>query len=167
MNTQVKTGTSLTTKAYAFPIIRLADLYLYYAEALNEVKGAPDAMVYEYIDLVRERAGLEGVVNSWNAHSSNPTKPTTKEGMRKIIQQERMIEMSFEGDRFWDLRRWKLAKNYMNKPIKGWTVLENGVDEYYTVKTLYSPTFSERDYLWPIPEYEIINHPSLIQNPGW
>ena len=37
----------------------------------------------------------------------------------------------------------------------------------YTVRTLYNPTFSERDYLWPIPENEIIKSPSLIQNPGW
>ena len=75
--------------------------------------------------------------------------------------------MSFEGTRFWDLRRWKLAKKFMNKPIKGWNVLENIQDNYYTVKVLYTPTFSEKDYLWPIPEDEIIKNPSLIQNPGW
>lgn len=167
MNTQVKNGNELSTKRYSFPIIRLADLYLYYAEALNESKGTPDAAVYEYIDLVRERAGLQKVVTSWATSSNNPSKPLTKNGMRDIIQQERMIEMSFEGNRFWDLRRWKLAKQYMNKPIKGWNVLENSVDDYYTVKTLFNPTFSERDYFWPIPENEIIRNPSLIQNPGW
>ena len=167
MKTQVKNGTSLNTKNYAFPLVRLADLYLYYAEALNEVKGSPNNEVYEYIDLVRERAGLSSVVESWANFSSNPSKPSTKEGMRDIIHQERMIEMSFEGARFWDLRRWKLAKEYMNKPIKGWNVLENPVDDYYTVKVLYSPTFSERDYLWPIPEGEVIKNPNLIQNPGW
>ncbi|MCK0158032.1 RagB/SusD family nutrient uptake outer membrane protein [Cellulophaga sp. F20128] len=165
--TQVNTGQSLSTTRYAFPIIRLADLYLYYAEALNESKTAPDAQVYEYIDLVRERAGLSSVVDSWSAFSSNPSKPTTKNGMREIIQQERMIEMSFEGARFWDLRRWKLAKDYMNKPIKGWNVLENDADDYYTIRTLYNPTYSEKDYLWPIPETETIKDPSLIQNPGW
>jgi len=165
--TQVNTGTSLSTTRYAFPILRLADLYLYYAEALNESKAAPDAQVYEYIDLVRERAGLSSVVDSWSGFSNNPSKPTTKVGMRKIIQQERMIEMSFEGARFWDLRRWKLAKEFMNKPIKGWNVLENDADDYYTIRTLYNPTYSEKDYLWPIPETETINDPSLIQNPGW
>ncbi|UMB60286.1 RagB/SusD family nutrient uptake outer membrane protein [Lutibacter sp. A80] len=156
-----------TATRYAFPIIRLADLYLYYAEALNEVKAAPDAEVYEYIDKVRERAGLETVVDSWSAYSSNPTKPFSKEGMREIIQQERMIELSFEGARFWDLRRWKLSKQYMSLPIKGWNVLETPVDDYYTVTTLYFPRFSEKDYLWPIPESETIKNPDLIQNPGW
>lgn len=51
--------------AYPFPIVRLADLYLLYAEVLNEVKSAPDDEVYKYIDLVRKRASLEGVVDSW------------------------------------------------------------------------------------------------------
>ena len=142
-------------------------MYLYYAEALNESKGAPDGEVYQYIDLVRKRSGLGTVVDSWRDFSINPAKPLTKTGMREIIQQERMIEMSFEGTRFWDLRRWKLAKKFMNKPIKGWNVLENAQDNYYTVKVLYNPTFSEKDYLWPIPENEIIRNPSLIQNPGW
>lgn len=165
--TQVNAGRSLSTTRYAFPILRLADLYLYYAEALNESKSAPDAQVYEYIDLVRERAGLGSVVDSWSGFSNNPGKPTTKVGMREIIHQERMIEMSFEGTRFWDLRRWKRAKEFMNKPIKGWNVLENDAEDYYTVRTLYNPTYSEKDYLWPIPESETINDPDLIQNPGW
>ncbi len=160
-------GDNLNATRYSFPIIRLADLYLYYAEALNETKAAPDASVYQYIDLVRKRAGLDGVVNSWANFSKNPGKPSSKSGMRDIIRQERMIEMSFEGDRFWDLRRWKLAKYYMNRPIKGWNGQGETRAEYYNVKTLFTPTFSERDYLWPIPENEIIRQPGLIQNPGW
>ncbi len=167
MKTLVQNGTKFTSKRFAFPIVRLADLYLYYAEALNESKGSPDNEVYEYIDLVRERGGLKSVVSSWGKYSKNPSKPSTKQGMREIIQRERMIEMSFEGTRFWDLRRWKLAKKHMNKPIKGWNILEKDINEYYTVKVLYNPTFSEKDYLWPIPEGEIIKNPSLIQNPGW
>jgi len=167
LKSTVGNGQSLSRSRYAFPIIRLADIYLYYAEALNESKGNPDAEVYEYIDKVRERAGLEPVVDSWRAHSSNPSKPSTKEGMRNIIQQERMIEMSFEGKRFWDLRRWKLSRKYMTKPIKGWSVLEKEVNKYYTITTLFSPTFEEKDYLWPIPESEILKNPNLIQNPGW
>ncbi|MBJ6366669.1 RagB/SusD family nutrient uptake outer membrane protein [Snuella sedimenti] len=167
IKTTVRNGTSLNADRYAFPIIRLADLYLYYAEALNEVKGTPDNEVYEYIDLVRERAGLDGVVQSWANHSNEPTKPSTKSGMREIIQQERMIELAFEGARFWDLRRWKLTERYMNKPIKGWNVLAQDAEDYYNVKTLYNPSFTQKDYLWPIAEGEIVNNPNLIQNPGW
>lgn len=59
------TDNGLSTERYAFPIIRLADLYLMYAEALNETLNTPNNDVYTYIDLVRERAGLDGVKESW------------------------------------------------------------------------------------------------------
>ncbi len=167
MDTEIAGGTRLAVVRYPFPIIRLADLYLYYSEALNESKTAPDGEVYQYIDLVRARAGLDGIVDSWSSHSNNPNKPLTKEGMRSIIQQERLIEFAFEGGRFWDLRRWKLLKDYMNKPIKGWSVEESELEDYYTPRVIFSPTFSERDYFWPIPEVETINNPRLIQNLGW
>src|SRR5690606_25119174 len=121
----------------------------------------------QYIDEVRKRAGLKGVVESWSNYSDQPSKVLNKSGMRNIIQKERMIELAFEGPRFWDLRRWKLAEQYMNRPIKGWSVLDTDADDYYNVKTLYSPTFSQKDYLWPIAEGEIINNPNLRQNPGW
>lgn len=157
----------LSPRGYAWPIIRLADLYLMYAEALNESKAAPDNSVYEYIDRVRARAGLAGVVNSWNAYSSNPSKPSTKEGMRAIIHQERMIELVFEGNRFWDLRRWKRASEYMNQPIQGWNIEGETTEIYYNVKTLYQPTFVTKDYLWPLSLNTILRNKNLVQNPGW
>ena len=72
-----------TIKGYSFPIIRLSDLYLMYAEALNEVKESPDSEVYEYIQKVRDKAGLDDggdLVNTWQLYSSNPSKPSSKEG---------------------------------------------------------------------------------------
>ncbi|MBN1927555.1 MAG: RagB/SusD family nutrient uptake outer membrane protein [Prolixibacteraceae bacterium] len=151
---------------FPFPIIRLADVYLLYAEALNEVKDAPDEEVYRYIDMVRERAGLKGVVESWNAHSSNPDKPKSKAGMRDIIHHERAIELAFEGARFWDLRRWKLAEKYMNKPIQGWNISGRNLD-FYKVVTIFTPQFEFKDYFWPIKEEELIKNPNLVQNLGW
>ncbi len=167
LKTSLVDGKSLKVYPYSFPIIRLADLYLYYAEALNEIKSAPDAEVYEYIDKVRKRAGLAGVVESWATYSNNPGKPGTKEGMRAIIQRERMIEMAFEGGRFWDLRRWKLSNDYMNTPIKGWNVLGETAKDYYNVRVIYNPLYSEKNYLWPIKEYEMVTNPNIVQNPGW
>lgn len=171
-NSAINTNTMLAYYEYPFPIIRLGDLYLLYAEALNETKATPDAEVYEYIDLIRERAGLEGVVDSWAQYSSNPSKPTTKEGMREIIKQERLIELAFEGQRFWDLRRWKDAAKYLNEPIKGWNVGGKGLD-FYKVTTVYPQPgdpvtpYDFKDYLWPIKVNEIIKNPNLVQNPGW
>lgn len=164
---EVRDGQSYYTQSYAFPVIRLADLYLYYAEALNEIKSAPDAEVYEYIDLVRARAGLKGVVESWREYSNLPDKPVTKVGMREIIQRERLIELSFEGHRFWDLRRWMLAKKYLNAPVRGWDVQKTEPLEYYRVTTFYNQTFTEREYFWPIAEDETVKNPNLVQNIGW
>ncbi|MCG8306911.1 MAG: RagB/SusD family nutrient uptake outer membrane protein [Cytophagales bacterium] len=161
------TGSNFTIEPYSFPIIRLADLYLMYAEALNEVANAPNAEVYEYIDKVRERAGLNGVVDSYLNFSINPQKPTTKDGMREIIQHERTVELAFEGHRFWDLRRWKLAVKNMNAPVKGWNVFEESAERFYKPVILFDQTFSVRDYLWPIREYSLLVNTNLVQNYGW
>ncbi len=154
-------------KEYAWPELRLADLYLMYAEALNEVNG-PTAEVLQYIDAIRTRAGLSGVVASWTNFSNNPTKYTTKEGMREIIQRERSIEMAFEGKNYWDIRRWKKATQEFNEPVKGWNVFGSSESNYYQIRTLDQQRFvSPRDYFWPIDETTLIQNPNLIQNPGW
>ncbi|MDN5202252.1 RagB/SusD family nutrient uptake outer membrane protein [Fulvivirgaceae bacterium BMA10] len=155
----------LSTIRYPFPIIRLADLYLLYAEALNETGEIAEAQ--SWINRIRTRAGLQGVVESWSNFSSNPSKPTTQEGLREIIQQERMIELVFEGQRFWDLRRWKRAAEFMNRDIRGWNRFGDDTEQYYKVITFASPRFLNRDYLWPIAEEDIIRNPNLVQNPGW
>jgi len=159
-----------TIKGYSFPIIRLSDLYLMYSEALNETKAAPDNEVYEHIQMVRSRAGLDidgDILNTWQMYSSNPSKPMTKDGMRKIIQQERMIELALEGHRYWDLRRWKLATEYFNKPIQGWNIFRPDVDGFYEVENIFYKNYSTKDYLWPISQNELLRNPNLTQNPGW
>jgi len=159
---------TLESTKYAFPIIRLADLYLLYAEALNESKEAPDASVYEYIDKVRERAGLKGVVESWTNYSKYGAFPTTtKDGMREIIQRERKIELSFEGKLFWDIRRWKTAIKEMNTVIVGWNVDGSTEADYYRIIPLADITFSTKDYLWPIRTEDIKTNRNLVQNPYW
>jgi hypothetical protein len=160
-------GTSMSLRTTSYPIIRLADLYLLYAEALNESLNAPNDDVYFYIDKVRERAGLEGVVSSWDKFSRIRNKPSTKEGMRDIIRQERMIELAFEGKRFWDIRRWKTAFELMNQPIRGWNIMGATTEEYYNVVTVEVPTFTTKEYLWPIRDSELRTNKNLIQNPGW
>jgi hypothetical protein len=151
---------------YPWPVMRLADLYLLYAEALNEFSG-PGAEVYQYINLVRTRAGLKSVEESWTNFSRNPGKYTTKDGLRNIIQQERMIELAFEGKRFWDIRRWKKAPQLMNKSIQGWDVAQQDEALYYRVKNLFTQQFQLKDYFWPVKESELIVNKNLVQSPGW
>ena len=134
---------------YPFPIMRLANLYLMYAEALNEANG-PSQDVYEYIDRVRNRVGLKGVVESWTNFSTNPNKPATKEGLREIIRRERTIELAMEGKRFWDVRRWKLINELNNQP-QGWNIMGETAEDFYRVVDIArTPVrFTVKDYFWP------------------
>lgn len=158
---------TVTYLNYPWPEMRLSDLYLLYAEALNEANG-PGADAYTYINRVRERAGLPTVQDSWLNFSINPTKYTTKDGLRSIIQRERAVELCFEGQRFWDLLRWKTAGVELNSNVTGWSISENSPELYYRERSIYSRHFViPRDYLWPIQESDLLINQNLVQNPNW
>lgn len=165
-NTQGSSVSDYTITSYPWPEMRLAHLYLLYAEALNESQG-PTTEVHQYIDLVRKRAGLEGVQYSWDTWSKVPGKYSTQNGMREIIQREQLIELAFEGQRFWDLRRWKTAVNEFRRPIEGWDIEQSVESFYYRPKVLVNQTFSLKDYFFPIREATIVNNRNLVQNIGW
>lgn len=160
-------NTNYITTAWDFPIIRLADLYLLYAEALNETLDAPNEDVYYYVDRIRERAGLKGVAESWSTYSVQSEKYKTKEGMREIIHQERNIELAFEEHRFWDVRRWGLSTQEFNGPVQGWYYQGEDDTEFYRVTTVDDVIFTNRDIFWPIRNYDISVNPNLLQNLGW
>lgn len=151
---------------YPWVELRLGDLYLLYAEALNEAEG-PSAAVYQYLDSIRARAGLPGVADSWSQYAKSPGKYKTQDGLREIIHRERTIEMAFEGQRFWDERRWKTAIQTYNNPITGWDASQENANAYYRVKVLYNQTFSLKDYFWPLRQKDITVNDLLVQNPGW
>jgi hypothetical protein len=152
---------------YPWPIIRLSDLYLMYAEAANEA-GKSQAEVLEYVDLVRARAGLKTVEASWSgSYSLNKDKFRTQAGRREIIRRERMIELAFEGHRFWDLRRWKEAIRVQNGPITSWDLTQEQAAAYYRPKVMFQQTFNTKDYFWPIADGNIEVNPNLVQNIGW
>lgn len=137
-----------------------------YAEALNELQG-PNDESFIYLDLVRKRAGLAGVKESWTTYSRNPTKFNTQQGLREIIQQERNIEFCLEGQRFWDVRRWKTAIEVYNDVISGWDMDQARAEDYYREKTIFRQSFALKDYFWPIREYDLIVNKNLVQSPGW
>lgn len=166
LNSSLGSGNTFSYTGYAWPMVRLADLYLMYAEALNEVNG-PQADVYQYVNQVRARAGLKSVEESWSNFSTQPNKYTSKEGMRDIIRQERLIELAFEGHRYWDLRRWKKAMQVISGPVKGWDIDQADAATYYRERVLFNQKFSPRDYLWPIRELSLVVNKNLVQNPGW
>lgn len=165
-------NTASANVTYTFPNIhiRLADLYLLTSEALNESMETPDARVYAYIQKVRHRAGLDPnrtLQQTWQLYSRNPSKPLTQEGMREIIHRERLIELMFEGWRLHDLRRWKKADEYLNRQIRGFSILGKTPDRFYVQNTVNSRIWSTRDYLWPLKQADIQKNPKLVQNPLW
>ena len=154
---------------YAWPMIRLSELYLNYAEAINESAG-PNQEAYDALNAVRERAGISNVEDAWGNASITATlnKHTTQDGFREIIRQERLIELSFEGNRYNDIRRWKQAEQYFNSPVFGWSVDETSVSGYYNITQVGIRSFnSPRDYFHPISINEITINPNLTQNLGW
>lgn len=159
-------GNDYAIEPYAWPKMRLADLYLLYAEALNESEG-PSEEAYHYINLVRERAGLPTVQEAWGKYSTNPNKYKTPKGLRKIIHRERMIELAFEGQRYWDLRRWKEAPEVLNAPITGWDVNQKDATAYYRRMVIFNQTFGLKDYFFPIMESTLLKNKHLVQNLGW
>ncbi|NLX67617.1 MAG: RagB/SusD family nutrient uptake outer membrane protein [Bacteroidales bacterium] len=159
----------ISINTYIWPRYRLAELLLYYAEALNEAENSLSArqQAMQYVDMVRERAGLQPVAESWRLHSNNPGKHNTQEGLREIIQQERLIELCFEGRRFWDLRRWKTARELLNQPIQGWSLFNTDNADIYKPMTIFSQRFGLKDYFWPIAESELARNTNLVQSLGW
>jgi len=153
---------------FHLPIIRLAGLYLLYAECLNEVSGPANNDIFVYVDKVRARAGLKGLKESWSLYGRDPQKPTSsKDNLRKIIHQERRIELCFEARSGWDLRRWKEMQEVLSKPIQGWNIYQVQAINYYRPLTQFLPVFGPKDYLWPIKDSDLTQNPNLVQNPFW
>ena len=152
----VETGKTSTQK-HIIPIIRATEIYLNYAEAANEAwgpdgKGSNGYSAREVVAAIRNRAGI----TQPDAYLASVT---SKEAMRKLIHNERRIELSFEGARFWDLRRWK---DSLTEPAKG-IRLENGT--YKTVEVEARHYASHMIY-GPIPYNEVLKF-GFVQNQGW
>jgi hypothetical protein len=140
-----------------FPLIRYAEILLDYAEALNETDG-PVQAVYDAVEAIRKRAGL------------SPYQLTTglsKDQMRTAIRDERRIELAFEEQRFWDVRRWKIAEQTDSKPMHGTQITKSGSSYTYETVVVRPHVFRTAMYLWPLPQVEISKSPELLQNPGW
>ena len=172
--TYTETRVTFVSQRYSFPIIRLADMYLMLAESLNEF-GGPEKVdsqghnAYFYLDKIRARSGMEGVVDSWNKYAiaKYKNKPGDINGLRDIIRQERLNELAFEGSFYYDVRRWLLAEEMFNKPILGWNKDGENKRDFYNIRVLLQPRFSMKDYLMPINVSTLLQNENLIQNPGW
>ena len=161
-------------REYPWPVVRLGELYLNYAEAAVETGDLDEAK--KYINKIRERAGIPTVEQAWGSIGVT----LTKDKLREIVRQERMIEMYMEHQNFWDTRRWLIAEETLGATPKGNNIMTNNFDDF-VVPTLLSgqpvpggnaPNVvrkftAPRNYLMPIPYGEVQKNQNLVQNPGY
>jgi hypothetical protein len=150
------------TYTFSIPRIRLAEIYLMYAEAVNEAFGpagttpASALTAADAVNIVRARAGMPEVNAKFLA---------TKEAFRERVWNERAIELAYESKRWYDLRRWHVAHLPKYRELYG---LDFDKDHTYFQKVLVQTIeFSERHYWLPFPVSQVSMYPEWKQNPGW
>lgn len=134
--------------------IRLAEIYLNYAEALYHIGDETNAR--KYINMIRNRVQM-------------PNIETSGQNLLDDIMQERRIELCFEGmHRYFDVRRWMTAEVEFNKPLEGirWTKDMATGKLSYQFATVEPRVFKPHYYYLPIPLLEI-NKTKLVQNLGY
>ncbi|MGV3766201.1 MAG: RagB/SusD family nutrient uptake outer membrane protein [Chitinophagaceae bacterium] len=151
------------TVGRGLPLIRLAQLYLNYCEALNEYSADNSNEVFTYLNLIRERAGIPQYGGS--APGALPV-PSGQAAIRDAIRKERRVELAFESSRYFDTRRWKIAETTDRGAFKGLNINGNG-NAFYNQVTFETRVFEKKHYLFPIPQGEMNIDKNLVQNTGW
>lgn len=146
------------TATHSWILFRYPEIYLNYAEALNEWSpGAADIKIN--YDRVRNRTGV-----------TMPLLPAglSQSQVRDRIRAERQVELAFEDHRLWDARRWLQGPAILGAPLRGVDVVRNTNGTFsYTPFVVEPRVFQPRMYLYPIPQSDINIAQQLIQNPGW
>lgn len=160
-STNLATG-STTSFQHIWPVLRLHEVYLNYAEALFEATGDPyfsgshNGISYtmspaEAVNAVRKTAPVADLPAGLDA-----------ETFRTRLRNERRVELAFEDHRFWDIRRWKIGEE--TTEIYGLYIEYGGRSEKVTVQTR---VWDDRMYFYPIPASETFKNLGLEQNTGW
>lgn len=150
-------------------LYRLGEVYLNYAEALNE-SDANHPDILKYVNLIRIRAG----VPQYGVGKDALPVPSSQEGMRKAIRDERRVELNNEGIRYRDVRRWKIGEAVLNGNFYGMNFSGTEKDDnesnpkaFFKRSVYQKRIFTAKNYWFPIPQTEIDKNPNLVQNPGW
>ena len=149
-------------KRHSWITFRLGEFFLNYAEAIYQYTGSSDAKSEGLTMTARE------AVNKVRSRS-DVKMPAFSEGMNGSefwtrYKRERMVELAFEGHRFWDVRRWKEGGF---TSILRMEITKNADDSFSYKKVSRSLVWDDKMYFFPIPDFEIRNNPELTQNPGW
>lgn len=156
LNEDVNIQTGGSSGGHVVPLFRLAEIYLNYAEALNEYDPSnPNIAIY--LNKVRNRASLPDVVSG-----------LSQDEMRKVIQHERRVELAFEEHRSWDVRRWKIASSTLGSPLMGVQIAKKATGGFtYAPTEVEQRVFQPKMYWYPIPESELLKLKKWSQNRDW
>ncbi|SCD20882.1 SusD domain-containing protein [Proteiniphilum saccharofermentans] len=148
-------GVTQNSPAPRWITFRLAEFYLNYAEALNEINGSPTEIEWA-VNQVRRRVDMPDV------------RYTNQEDMRKIIRRERAVEFAFEQHRYFDLRRWKTAseEGVMKGRIYTLKLYDTKPEPTYKLEQISSRVWDDKMYLYPFRQQEV-DLGYITQNPGW
>ncbi|KHJ39245.1 starch-binding protein SusD [Pedobacter glucosidilyticus] len=136
-----------------FPLLRYADVLLMLAEAENEVNG-PTSVATAALKEVRDRASATDVTSL----------ATSKEELRRLIREERFLELAFEGIRKFDLIRWDVFTSEMNQLARD---IQNTAPTTFRFAALAGTNVTLRHNLLPIPVLELSLNNGMTQNQGW
>ncbi len=172
-------------KPNQWPYFRIPDLYLIYAETLNELNNGPTSQAFEYVNKVRERVGVGTIEN----FIGKPQNQVTKKEFLDAVLNERVLELGCENTRWFDMVGYKMEDVFTSKdlamditlkvPKDGFSNILKNLDfsqhsQYFEYKITELPNafrwqseFSPKYYLDPFPFSEIQKGYGLIQNPGW
>ena len=154
---------------YEVPIMRLADIYLMYAEAVNEAYGPTTVpanipggiTAAEAVNIVRRRVEVSPGVPLPDVDAQF----LNKSSFREIIRKERAVELAFEGHRWWDLRRWHVSHlmQYREKFVLDF----DEAHTYFNKRKFSTIVFDDKHYWLPFPVDQAKLYPEFYQNPGW
>lgn len=160
--------TKSDAKPKAWVLMRYAEVLLNFAEAMNEAFG-PDAK--PALNSTNATYSAREAINLVRARAGQPALPTglTQAEMRSKIQNERRVELAFEEHRFFDVRRWKIAEQSENVPLRGMRVVRNLNGTFtYEPFNVENRVFDQKMYFHPIPFQEIAkSNGAIVQNPNW
>jgi hypothetical protein len=149
-------------KRHNWITFRLGEFYLNYAEAVFKYLGSADATNEQFtmsakdaVNVIRNREDVK--MPAFPAGLSNAD-------FWKKYERERMVELAFEGHRFWDVRRWKEGDKF--KSIVRMEISKDNSNYTYN-RVIKNRIWDDKMYLFPIPDVEIRKNPNLTQNPGW
>ena len=157
------TAGKTNTKRHTWITYRLGEFYLNYAEAVFKYLGSADATSPEFPMSAREAVNM--IRNRADVKMPLLTAGLSSEDFWKKYENERMVELAFEGHRFWDIRRWKEGDKL--KSIVQMKITKNDDGTFTYTRKIVNRSWDDKMYLFPIPQSERMKNPNLTQNPGW